>query len=213
VSNEPVDPTQIARDIAGCTASHHALLAHLSGLGAVDATTPSRLPDWTIAHVLTHIARNASGHVEMLAGRPQYRRGVEGRNADIEIGSRRSWEALVDDIEATCAELESGWTAVTDWSGTATTVIGDRPKQLLPLLRQREVEIHRVDLGLGYEFADMPSGYISKDLRLWEMVWRARKPMGLTPLPPAVLAVPPGERLAWMVGRNEIEGVEPAGLF
>jgi maleylpyruvate isomerase len=149
----------------------------------------------------------------MLAGRPQYRRGVEGRNADIEIGSRRSWEALVDDIEATCAELESGWTAVTDWSGTATTVIGDRPKQLLPLLRQREVEIHRVDLGLGYEFADMPSGYISKDLRLWEMVWRARKPMGLTPLPPAVLAVPPGERLAWMVGRNEIEGVEPAGLF
>ena len=47
----------------------------------------------------------------------------------------------------------------------------------------------------------------------WEMVWRARKPMGLTPLPPAVLAVPPGDRLAWMVGRNEIEGVEPAGLF
>ncbi len=213
MSDEPVDLAQVARDIAGCTASHHALLAHLIGLGAIDPTTPSRLPDWTIAHVLTHIARNASGHLEMLAGRPQYERGAESRNADIEIGSRRSWEALVDDIEASCAALDSAWAVVTDWSGTATTVTGDRPKQLLPLLRQREVEIHRVDLGLGYEFADMPGDYISKDLRLWEMVWRARKPMGLTPLPPAVLAVPPGDRLAWMVGRNEIEGVEPACLF
>ena len=212
MSTERVDVVQIARDIAGCSASHHALVTHLRGLRSVDPTTPSRLPDWTVGHVLTHIARNASGHLEMLAGRPQYERGVESRNEDIENGSRRSWDPLINDVEATCAALELAWAAVTDWSGTCTMVVGDRPKQLLPFLRQREVEIHRVDLGLGYEFSDMPGEYIRKDLRLCAMVWNARKPMGMTPLPSVVLGVPPHERLAWMIGRHEIEGVEAASL-
>jgi maleylpyruvate isomerase len=213
VSDEVGDAAQISGDIASCSSSHRGLLTQLQSLGAIDPLAPSRLPGWTVAHVLTHIARNASGHLEMLAGRPQYVRGMESRNEDIEAGVRRSWPELIEDVEATCEALESGWHDVSDWSGTATTVAGNRPKRMLPLLRQREVEIHRVDLGLGYEFSDMPSEYVRKDLRLWEMQWRARKPMGLTPLPRAALAAPPHDRLAWFVGRLDIVGLEPAGMF
>ena len=46
-----------------------------------------------------------------------------------------------------------------------------------------------------------------------EMQWQARQPMGLTTLPQAVLHRPPHERLAWLMGRLEIEGVAPAGVF
>lgn len=213
MSGELVDAAQIAGDITSSSSSQRGLLTQLRILGAIDPLTPTRLPGWTLAHVLTHVARNASGHLEMLAGRPQYVRGMQSRNEDIEAGARRSWAELVDDVGASCGELESAWADLSDWSGTVTTVAGNRPKRMLPLLRQREVEIHRVDLGLGYEFSDMPSEYIRKDLRLWEMQWRARKPMGLTPLPRAALAAPPHDRLAWFVGRLDIAGLEPAGMF
>ena len=84
---------------------------------------------------------------------------------------------------------------------------------MLPLLRQREVEVHRADLGLGYEFDDLPDRYVRQELRLMEMMWRARKPMGLTPLPAVALALPPARRLAWLMGRAEIEGLPPADIY
>jgi maleylpyruvate isomerase len=213
VSDEVVDWAQIERDVLCCTSAHSALIADLGRVGRVDPTTPSRLPGWSVAHLLTHIARNASSHVEMLAGRPQYKHGMDSRNEDIETGSRRPWEQLVDDVESTCSALDAIWSQTTDWSGISMTIVGERPKRMLPMLRWREVEIHHVDLGFGYEFADMPSEYIRKDLRLWEMLWTARRPMGLTPLPAAAMAVLPHERLAWLVGRTEIDGLEPARLF
>ena len=187
------------------------MVAWLRALDAIDPGQPSLLPDWSVGHVLTHVARNADSHHNLLDGRPQYP-SVEFRNADIEAGARRSWDALVEDVAASAAALEKRWTITTDWTGI-TSGPKPRPRHLLPLLRQREVEVHRADLGLGYGFADMPGDYLRRDLRLMEMLWRARKPMGLTPLPEAALRLPPATRLAWMMGRTEIDGLPPADLF
>ena len=52
---------------------------------------------------------------------------------------------------------------VGDWSGAAVRPHGDRPKAMLPALRRREVEVHRIDLGLGYGFADMPADFVRTD--------------------------------------------------
>lgn len=203
----------IERDIAGATAAHDTLVEHLRTLGDIESSTPSRLPDWTVGHVLTHLARNADGHVSMLDGRPQYPHGAEGRNADIEAGAGRRWSELVDEVAATNAALERRWSSVDDWSGSAVTLGGERAISLLPFLRWREVEIHRVDLGLGYEFAAMPPEYVRKELRMLEMLWRARKPMGMTPLPTEALTVSTPDRLAWLTGRLEIDGLAPADIF
>ena len=47
-----------------------------------------------------------------------------------------------------------------------------------------------------------------------EMRWNARRPMGMTGLPAeAARQLPPHDRLAWLLGRVEIEGLEPAGIF
>jgi maleylpyruvate isomerase len=217
VSDESFDPNQIAAQVAAevesCVASHASLSAWLRESPPLDPSQPSGLPDWSLGHVLSHIARNADGHLGMLDGLPQYSHGLEGRNRDIESGATRGWAELVDDVVATSAALDARFAAHDDWSGNSTLLFGERPTRLLPMLRQREVEVHRADLGLGYGFADMPSDYLRRDLRLMGMLWQARQPMGLTTLPQPALAADPPTRLAWMMGRAEIDGLDPAGLF
>ena len=208
----PFDPRQLEAELASCVGSHAGHVAWLRGMDPVEAGRPSRLPRWTVGHVLTHIARNADSHRELLDGRPQYP-SFESRNADIEAGAARSWDDLVDDVAASAVALDARRAATADWDGVVEMVAGPRPRYLLPLLRQREVEVHRADLGLGYRFDDMPAEYVRRELRMLEMLWRARKPMGLTPLPPAALRLPPPTRLAWMTGRAEIDGLPAAGLF
>jgi hypothetical protein len=45
------------------------------------------------------------------------------------------------------------------------------------------------------------------------MLWNSRLPMGMTGLPEAALAVDDHHRLAWLLGRATIDGLEPAGLL
>jgi len=45
------------------------------------------------------------------------------------------------------------------------------------------------------------------------MQWASRKPMGLTTLPAAAMALPEAHRVAWLTGRVEVSGLEPAGIF
>ena len=211
MSDETFDQAQLDTEIASCAGSHAALVAWLRSLDPVAPVRPSLLPGWSVGHVLTHIARNADSHRNLVDGRPQYP-SAESRDADIDAGSGRSWRELVDDVAASAGALDQRWAATTDWAGS-TSGPRPRPRHLLPLLRQREVEVHRADLGLGYGFADMPGDYVRRDLRLMEMLWRARKPMGMTPLPEAALRLPPATRLAWMMGRTEVDGLPPADLF
>ncbi|MGA0355459.1 MAG: maleylpyruvate isomerase N-terminal domain-containing protein, partial [Ilumatobacteraceae bacterium] len=59
-------PASIVRDTGGCRDSHRDLLATLGDLDHLDPTRPSRLPGWSVGHILTHLARNADSHVDML---------------------------------------------------------------------------------------------------------------------------------------------------
>jgi len=45
------------------------------------------------------------------------------------------------------------------------------------------------------------------------MLWAARQPMGMTPLPDRALAAPPPQRLAWLMGRAAIDGLAPAAIY
>mgnify|MGYP003351578373 FL=1 len=80
------------------------------------------------------------------------------------------------------------------------------------LLRWREEVLQRTDLDDGYDWNDWPTDYVRRDLERMTMLWNSRRPMGLTGLPPAALRVPPAHRLAWLLGRAEIDGLGPAGL-
>ncbi|MFZ4811514.1 MAG: hypothetical protein ACOYL9_09240, partial [Ilumatobacteraceae bacterium] len=64
-----------------------------------------------------------------------------------------------------------------------------------------------------YTPADWPSDYVRLELVRMVMQFHARAPMGLTTMPALALAQPPHVRLSWLLGRHDIEGLAPAGVF
>ena len=193
----------------------------LAGLTDNDARRPSLLPDWTIAHTLTHIARNADSHVLMLEAASrgtvgaQYPGGLEQRSAEIEAGVERPAAELVSDIIESNSRLEAAWLAMPDggWEGVGLSVFGPVPINDLPLRRWRETVVHHADLGLAYSWRDWPADYVRVELARRTMEWASRKPMGLTTLPRIALGLSEHERVAWLLGRATVEGLDAAGIF
>ncbi len=215
-----MDRPSLDADIAGCAAAHQRLLNTLEVLDEHAPRRPSLLPGWTVAHVLTHLARNADSFTHVIqnaGGEPvmQYPGGLAQRNGDIEAGAGRSAAELVADVRGSIWRLEQAW-AVTDatvWGATAAGSRGEFPVAELPMRRWREVEVHHADLGLAFTWRDWSEAYVRRDLPVQEAVWAERRPHGSPELPPAARAMSPHERLAWLTGRVEIPGVAPAGIL
>ena len=209
---------ELDETIAGCAAAHQRLLADLDELPDDEARSPSLLPDWSIGHVLTHVARNADSFVRIIegAGRgevlDQYEGGLVSRAADIEAGAGRDAGVLVDDVRRSIWRLESAWASAPaeTWDGAGRVANGDLVRCAdLPFRRWREVEVHHADLGRpGFTFDDWSAGYVRRELRLQTMVLKSRLPMGVgTELPPAALALTPNRRVAWLLGRLRDESL------
>ncbi|MFM8562574.1 MAG: maleylpyruvate isomerase N-terminal domain-containing protein [Acidimicrobiia bacterium] len=225
-----MDATALNRHVEGLAASHQRLLSTLDpveGPGLTDEMVrrPSRLPDWTVGHVLTHLARNADSLTRLTMAAEngesvdQYPGGATGRNADIEAGAVRNARDQVADLRRSVYELEGAWAIAREaWFGCGRLLSGHEvPISELPLRRWREVEVHAGDLGLRELGFDGPESwstdYVRHDLALMSMQWKARGSMGLNDLPAAVATRAPHERLAWLLGRVDIDGVPPAGLM
>ena len=73
--------------------------------------------------------------------------------------------------------------------------------------------MHHADLGLGYSWSDWDHEYVRLELVRLTMLWASRKPMGLTDLPAEAMAVPAHRRVAWLLGRAEIDGLAAAGII
>jgi maleylpyruvate isomerase len=164
-----------AEEIEGVRASHARLHETLAGLDEATARRPSRLPGWTVGHLVTHLARNADSVVRRLAAAAenrlieQYEGGDAGRNAAIESGAGRPAAALVADLVDADAAVDQllGALPAQVWerpvlrSGPAG---GTAPAAQLVYSRWREVEVHHVDLGLGYEPDRWPDGLVERML-------------------------------------------------
>ncbi|WP_051063489.1 maleylpyruvate isomerase N-terminal domain-containing protein [Ilumatobacter nonamiensis] len=213
---------EIERDVTLGTSAHAALMTRLAALADEDrleVADASRLPGWNRAQVITHLARNADGHRRMIegAGRgeilEQYPGGVATRQHGIDAGVDRTSTEVLADLSAAIGALEAAWSS-TDWRGVGhRTVRGDTPIGRLPFLRVREVALHGVDLDIGIELSDLDPLYVRLEIGRLEMLWSARQPMGMTPLPNAVLSLDPPTRLGWLTGRVDVDGVDPAGVF
>ncbi len=225
-----MDATALNRYVEGLAASHQRLLATLDpieGDGLTDEMVrrPSRLPDWTVGHVLTHLARNADSMTAMTRAAErgdvidQYPGGIARRNADIEVGAGRPARDILSDLRRSIYELEGTWAAAREaWFGGGRLVTGSEvPISDLPLRRWREVEVHTADLGLRELGFDGPESwsadYVRHDLAIMSMQWKARGSMGLTDLPVQVLRLDPARRLGWLLGRLDVDGVAPARMM
>lgn len=201
-----MDPGLPATEISGTISAHVALASTIEALTDEVARRPSLLPDWSVGHVLTHLARNADSVVRRLQaaaeGRvvDQYAGGAEGRKQDIEAGAGRPAGALVADVLRGNAEVEAVLAAYPEggWDHLCRSVTGaEQPARMVVLSRWREVAVHHVDLGLGYVPADWPDDLVERWLP------RARQRFLAT--------ADERDLLAWLVGRGPAPRLAPWG--
>lgn len=158
-------------DIEGCLAAHARLLDTVAGIDDEIARRPSLLPGWTVGHVVTHLARNADSVTVRMEGAlrdeiaDQYPGGPAAREAGIEAGAGRPARELLHDLRVAQARLEATFVLLPDdaWGRLGRDISGaELPVSGLPFARWREVEIHHVDLGLGYGAADWPTDLVDR---------------------------------------------------
>jgi maleylpyruvate isomerase len=164
------DPLALAVDVERATGR---LLTNVATLDDAAVTGPSLLPGWTRGHVLTHLARNADGAVNLLTWArtgvetPQYA-SWDRREEDIAAGADRPVADQVADLTAASQRLAravadmppAAWANVVRWTGG-----GEAPAARVMWSRLREVEIHHVDLDIGYTPADWPEAFMLRMLR------------------------------------------------
>jgi maleylpyruvate isomerase len=193
-------PLETAAALAGCQVAHARLLESLGTIDDAIVAGPSRLPTWTVGHVLTHLARQADSHVRMLEGAAggdivdQYEGGPEGRAAEIEAGAERPAVAQVADVAASIARLEATWDSMSEevWArGFARATRGELVVCAdLPFRRWREVEVHHADLGLDVGPESWSAPFVDSEL-----------PRTLAGLPARMSLNDRRALLAWLMGR------------
>jgi len=236
VESDGFDP---AAELDVVNAATGRLVTSVSALEHSDIGRPSRLPGWTVGHVLAHVARNADGLCNLLGWA---RTGTEtamygsraARDADIDRDADRSPEDHLRDLEDSAARFAAAVAAVPAdrWDTTVRTLTGaELPARRLLWGRLREVEVHHVDAAIGYEPADWSDRFAVSAMK--ELVdgfsrrtdvpalvlrgsdvdrsWR----VGADAAPGAALVVtgPVRELFGWLAGRGDGRALdmEPAG--
>jgi maleylpyruvate isomerase len=210
------------------------VIALVTKLADAELAEPSALPDWSRAHVVAHLARNAEALGRLVGwartGRenPMYP-NREARAADIATSAGYPPERLRAELTSTAADLDAAMAALTpeQWQVQVRSALGrPLPAAQVPWMRIREVWLHAVDLDAGADVADLPYGVV--DLLLDEVTatlsavdncpavelvptdrdrrWR------LGPEGPAPVAAAPAAALVgWLTGRSTLPDA-PQGL-
>lgn len=196
--------------------STEALQHSIADLTDPQARAGSLLPNWTRGHVLTHLARNADAMVNLARSArtrqhiPMYPSRAE-RDADIERGAGRPAAELVADVETSHQRLMAELAALdsADWAVPIRYGADDREDvaTLIPVYRRSEVEIHHVDLDLGYTLAHWPPDFVEP------MLGRVAADFSTRPDAPPLTLVGNDER-RWLIrnGGQEVSGTASALL-
>ena len=138
---------------------------HVERLTDDELRAPSALPDWSRAHVVAHVARNADALVNLLdwahtgVETPMYP-SREARNAGIDETAALSAVDLKADYAEACRHFAEAVesTPAEAWSATLRNMQGGEiPATAVPWMRAKEVWVHGVDLAAGLTFADLPT--------------------------------------------------------
>jgi len=163
VTGVSVDPLVLVDELDRST---DRLLSAVEKLPAESVPEPSLLPGWTRGHVLTHLARQADAllnhytWVRTGVETPAYA-SAEARAADIEAGAGRPLGEQLDDLRASCDRLSSTAHSLSaeEWGRSIALHEGPQVAARFPWRRLREVEVHHVDLLIGYTPADWSESF------------------------------------------------------
>jgi maleylpyruvate isomerase len=212
------------------------LLADAAKLDDATVAQPSLLSGWDRAMVLTHLAANAAGlrRVVEAARRGEvgefYPGGRAARDAEIEAGRGRPALELEGRLREASEQAMASLLAAPDevWTAPAVHPIGEMPVGTMVVARLREVEVHHVDLDVGYSPAHWPTEWVIEEMDRSMLDLPSRLPPGLAVVLAATdtdqhwvagsgeaveLAGPTWELFAWVTGRaSTVAGKEAPAL-
>ncbi|MEV4881082.1 maleylpyruvate isomerase family mycothiol-dependent enzyme [Streptomyces cyaneofuscatus] len=153
-----------AHDLGAVREATDRLLSEAGKWDNAALAEPSRLPGWSRGHVLAHLSRNADALGNVLRGLPMYA-SSETRDADIETGAARPLAEQLADFEASAGRFAAVADEPADWSRTVTLRNGVTDSaSRVPFRRLIELEIHHVDLDVGYELEDLPAEFTEREI-------------------------------------------------
>jgi maleylpyruvate isomerase len=147
-------------------------------LRAADALTEREvaaacaLPGWSRAELLTHLARNADGFRRIARGAEtgevavMYPGGAPERAADIAAGRGRPGSAVLRDLRHAVDALAESWQRLSDaeWEAAGRMATGEYTVRDTVSVRLQELEVHHVDLDVGYLPTDWPVAFVARAL-------------------------------------------------
>ncbi|MFB0632713.1 maleylpyruvate isomerase family mycothiol-dependent enzyme [Streptomyces sp. AB3(2024)] len=188
--------TDHVHDLRSVREATDRLLNAVAKLDNAALAEESHLPGWTRGHILAHLARNADALVNVFEGRPMYESGT-ARDADIEHDAGRPLEEHLTDLRDSGARFLATTEPAQDWSRTVELRNGVTDlASNVPFRRLVEVELHHVDLNIGYELHDLSDGFTDR-----EIVFLADRWSGRPEVPPVTLRATTGE--VWHTGGSE----------
>ncbi|MFJ8105198.1 maleylpyruvate isomerase family mycothiol-dependent enzyme [Streptomyces sp. NPDC096132] len=153
-----------AHDLVSVREATERLLTAVGKLDDAAVREPSRLSGWSRGHVLAHLARNADALVNVLEGRPMYADAAV-RDTDIERDAPRPLDVQLADLRESAARFQEAAAVPADWSRTVELRNGVTDAAArVPFRRWVEVELHHVDLGIGYELEDLPEDFVAREI-------------------------------------------------
>lgn len=231
-----LDPHQDLSAVSTATAE---FLEAARGLDHAAVTEPSRLPNWTRGHVLSHLARQADSLVNLLTWArtgeetPQYP-SARARDADIDKGAGRPAREQLADLRESADRFAGAARAMPEqcWANQVVLRSGKVVAAAeLPWRRLVELLFHRVDLGIGYTVEQFPADFTDRALaalvsglharegvaavRLHDPASDERWDIGAAAEPEATVSGTRAALLGWVSGRTAGEGLSiiPSGAL
>jgi maleylpyruvate isomerase len=157
--------------IEACRSSHARLLADVAPLTHDALRSPSLLPGYTRAHVIVHITNKANAHIGLFigAGVDEARRlhplGYDPDGA-ADAGANRTPDDLRSELARALGALEAAWDSLDPgrWDHPGIMMAGPRTMAEIVGHHLRNVEVHHVDLDIGYHAGDWPASFIEGEL-------------------------------------------------
>ncbi|MCX5408031.1 maleylpyruvate isomerase family mycothiol-dependent enzyme [Streptomyces sp. NBC_00335] len=213
--------TDHAHDLRSVHEATDRLLTAVAKLDNAKLAEESLLPGWTRGHVLAHLARNADALVEVFEGRPMYE-SATSRESDIERDAVRPLLEQLEDVRNSADRWQAVAERPQDWTRTVELRNGVTDTAArVPFRRLIEVELHHVDLNIGYELSDLPDEFAEREIAFLADRWSGRPEVppvtlwlgydGTGPLwhtggtegAPITLAGTRDELLGWLAGRGD----------
>jgi maleylpyruvate isomerase len=188
--------------IEACRAGHRTLVAAVAPLSDDDLRAPSLLPGYSRGHVVAHVINKTNAHVWLFGGPPadEVRRlHPDGYDADRAANNAACSPAseLRADLARSLDQLEAAWDALDDdmWDRQGIMTAGPRTMTEIVGHHLRNVEVHHVDLDIGYRPADWPEVFVDAEL--------SKRLRGLSD------RTDHAELLAWLLGRAAAPDLGP----